>query len=543
MFQANPTLHAVERHAVDYDPTQNGVTFRDFDGDALQYSVTISDPNNDLRVAGQRIVGTPMHVDENPIVTITASDGHGGTISDSFQIIVAANAKPWVSRPNRVLFTHPGEHVDYDLTQAGTTFADANGDALSYSTVVKGAPPGLSLIGDRVVGSMSAVGFAAFEITASDGYGGTVVDKFGVAIAAPEPGRPILPSTIYSYADDEQPLPYNFRLSLQAFAPFWDTTTGSFGGPDAPSNAGATLGRVLFYDKRLSITNTHSCSSCHQQAHNFASPERFNTGVLGVPLPRNSMSLANARYNLAGRYFIDERVQYLEGLVLRPIEEQTELGMPLPMLVDKLAATDFYPPLFALAFGTPEITPERIRHALVQFVRSLISYRSRYDQVFNPMDSGHPLDPATVFTPAEDRGAHLFTSFYTPTEQLQPGACFQCHRTHVQLMDRPSNDGLDVQSADPGNEGKFRTASLRNIAVSGPYMHDGRFATLREVIEHYDHGIQDSPQLSPELREIPDGLALRLNLSESDKDALEAFLNTLTDTAFLSDPRFSNPFP
>src|SRR5206468_3317264 len=136
------------------------------------------------------------------------------------------------------------------------------------------------------------------------------------------------------------------------------------------------------------------------------------------------------------------------------------------------------------------------------------------------------------------RGAQLFTDFY-PSADLLPAACFLCHRTGVQLMDRPSNNGLDVQSADPGKAGKFRAASLRNIAFSAPYMHDGRFATLREVIEHYDHGIQDSPQLSAELRENITGPVVRMNLSESDKDALEAFLNTFTDTSFLTDPRFS----
>ena len=121
--------------------------------------------------------------------------------------------------------------------------------------------------------------------------------------------------------------------------------------------------------------------------------------------------------------------------------------------------------------------------------------------------------------------------------------------TDVQLMDFPSNNGLDVVSADPGGVSgfpvRFRTPSLRNIALSGPYMHDGRFATLREVIDHYDHGIQDAQYLSRFLRqdERVDGAVLRLNLSESDKDALEAFLHTLTDTAFLSDPKFSDPFP
>jgi cytochrome c peroxidase len=434
----------------------------------------------------------------------------------------------------------PGELVNYDPTQAGTTFTDADGDQLSYATVVAVSPPGLSVVGTSVVGSLDSVGSAIFEITASDGYGGTVVDRFGVAAVAPEPGRPTLPATSYSYTDSELPLPSDFRRSFEFFAPFWDTSAPGVGGPGAPTDAGATLGRVLFYDKRLSITNTHSCSSCHQQAHNFAVAERFSIGVLGLPLSRNSMSLTNARYNLGMEYFIDQRVFLLENLVLQPIEEPMELGQPIPMLVEKLAATDFYGPLFTAAFGTPEVTPERIRSALAQFVRSLISFSSRFDQAFHPMNPEDPINPAAVLTLEELRGEELFQNFHNTGGSL-PFACGICHRTGAHLMDIPDNNGLDVVSLDPGKAGRFRTASLRNIAVSGPYMHDGRFATLREVIDHYDHGIQDSPQLSDIIRR--DGNVPQMNLSESDKDALEAFLHTLTDPTFLNDPKFSDPFP
>ena len=535
------TLHATELHPFSYDLTQGGKTFVDPDGDPLQYSVTLASVSGDFHGAGTNVVGVPTHVGTAPTVTIEASDGRGGTVSDTVQIVVNANAKPAVARPNRVLLVQPGQHVDYDPTQGGAAFTDADGDRLSYATVAGVTPPGLSVVGGHVVGSLSSVGFATFEITASDGFGGTVVDKFGVAVPAPEPGRPVLPAVSYSYADAEQPFPWEFRFASERFAPFWDTTAPGNGGVP-PTNAGATLGRVLFYDKRLSVTNTHSCSSCHEQAHNFATPERFPTGILGVPLKRNAMSLANARYNFEMKYFIDQRVFMLENLVLLPIEEQTELGNPLPMLVEKLARTDFYGRLFTAAFGTPEVTPERIRDALSQFVRSLISFRARYDKAFHPMNVDDQVDPASVFTPEELRGLEIFTGVRTTAPAL-PFTCATCHSTTVHLMDAPSNNGLDVQSADSGNAGTFRVASLRNVALSGPYMHDGRFATLREVIEHYDHGIQDSPQLSEHLRENRVDAPLRLNMSESDKDAIEAFLNTLTDTVFLNDPRFSDPFP
>jgi cytochrome c peroxidase len=154
-----------------------------------------------------------------------------------------------------------------------------------------------------------------------------------------------------------------------------------------------------------------------------------------------------------------------------------------------------------------------------------------------------PIDPLTVLTPEEMRGRDLFNNDYIYPGPGLPFACSTCHATNVQLMDVPTNNGLDVLSSDPGRNGRFRAPSLRNIALSAPYMHDGRFATLREVIEHYDHGIQNSPQLSTVLRQNQIGPVLRLNLSAVEKDALEAFLLTLTDTAFLTDPKFSDPFP
>jgi cytochrome c peroxidase len=541
VIAANAPQSAMEGHPFTYDATQNGKTFSDPDGDPLTYSVTISYAYDDFHVQGTSIVGVPTHVGAAPNVTIEASDGRGGTIADTFQVSVLENSKPVVLRPNRVLLTQPGEHVNYDPTQGGAAFTDADGDPLSFTTVAVVAPSGLSVMGGRVVGALLSVGFAAFEITASDGYGGTVVDKFGVAVVGPEPGRPVLPATSYSYADSELPLPAEFRRSFEFFAPFWDTASPRVTESGAPTNAGATLGRVLFYDKRLSVTNTHSCSSCHRQQNNFASSERFDTGVLGVPLSRNSMSLANARFNLEMDYFIDQRVRTLETLVLQPIEEQKELGHPLPMLVEKLSATDFYEPLFAAAFGTSEVTSERIRDALSQFIRSLISYRSRYDQAFLPMNLSDPINPAAVLTAEEMAGREIFETFYTQPRSL-PFTCKMCHQTDLQLMDTPVNNGLDVLSVDPGKAGRFRAASLRNIAFSGPYMHDGRFATLREVIDHYDHGIQDSPQLAAALRLDGTGTVQRLNLTESDKRALEAFLKTLSDTEILNDVRFSDPF-
>jgi cytochrome c peroxidase len=216
-----------------------------------------------------------------------------------------------------------------------------------------------------------------------------------------------------------------------------------------------------------------------------------------------------------------------------PIRDATELANSLPNAISKLAAEDFYPPLFQAAFGTPQITPERVAQALAQFVRALISYRARMDQAY-PDSAGLSFpQQSPLLTPLEDEGLVVFVN----------SRCGSCHNDRVFTTLDTSNNGLDEVQADPGGfEGKFRAASLRNIRSSAPYMHDGRFANLREVIDHYDSGIKMSRNLGFPLRATNQQQPLRLNLTARQKDALEAFLDTFTDDAMLSDPKFSDPF-
>ena len=209
------------------------------------------------------------------------------------------------------------------------------------------------------------------------------------------------------------------------------------------------------------------------------------------------------------------------------------------MVVEKLRATPFYGPLFTAAFGTDEITAERIATAMSQFLRSIVSYRARFDQAYSRMDDPElqpplpPPDPTQFLTPTELRGVELFHS----------SGCDACHHTTTQLVGSQFNTGLELVPIDEGSRnGAFRAASLRNVALTAPYMHDGRFATLREVIEHYDHGVIETEFLSDGLRESRGGPVRRLNLTEQDKVALEAFLLTLTDAALTNDPKFSDPF-
>ena len=521
-------------HPFRYDASQGGETFSDPDGDSLTYTL---EWRGGLESSDGPWLFLPPDVQGNNrlvYVRIIARDGRGGEASHWFWVDLPWNQSPTVQTLNSAVFPSPGEQVSRDLSQGGMTFADLDGDPLTY-TVEMTSPPGrgFSLQGLTAVGSLAPLSVASFKITASDGYGGTTTDAFVVATPAPPPGEPALPATTFVYDDAELPLPWLFRRSFTHFTPFWDT-----GGTQSrpPTNTGATLGRVLFYDKRLSILNTHSCGSCHEQSLGFTTAQRFPSGVLGIPLKRNAMALANTRYNLFEQYFWDLRVGGLERLVLMPIEDPAELGNLLPLLEQKLAATTFYPRLFEAAFGTPEITRERISHALSEFLRSIVTYRSRFDQAFLQLEEppASPPDPAQFLTAPELRGAELFES----------SSCTRCHTTELQTMDGGLNNGLDAVPVDLGaGNGAFRAPSLRNVAVSAPYMHDGRFATLRAVIDHYDHGVVDSPLVSIRLRgENFDGPVRRLNLSEDDKNALEAFLGTLTDTALLADPKFADPF-
>ena len=367
------------------------------------------------------------------------------------------------------------------------------------------------------------------------GGGGTTTAQAAAPAPPPPAGAvPTLPATPFGYTDAAIALPAQFR-SLSA-AP-----TPPGGGPSPPAldntppenpvtNAGATLGRVLFYDKRLSVNDTIACGSCHRQANGFDDPARFSVGFQGGRTPRHSMALANARYYTRGRFFWDERAATLEAQVLQPIQDSVEMGMTLPQLTAKLGAVDFYGPLFTAAFGDPTVTSDRIARALAQFVRSIVSYRSRFDSAFT---NGAP-NFAAVFTPAELQGQQIFTG---------RGRCAQCHTSVAHAGDGLRNNGLDLATIDAGaGNARFKVPSLRNIAVRAPYMHDGRFATLREVIDFYDNGVQPHPNLDPRLVGSG-GTPLRLNLTPVEKDALEAFLRTLTDDALLTDIKFSDPFP
>jgi cytochrome c peroxidase len=311
------------------------------------------------------------------------------------------------------------------------------------------------------------------------------------------------------------------------------------------TDAGATLGRVIFYDKMLSANSTVACASCHHQANSFTDVEKFSKGFENGLTTRNSMSLANARFYQPGAFFWDERAATLEDQVLLPIQHPVEMGMTLDSIEARLGRQAHYKILFRRAFGDESITRVRVSKALSQFIRSMVSYQSRYDDGRAAL--GRPPAPGdrfANFTNDENEGMVLYQQH-----------CAPCHGTDLQIANQARNNGLDMVYTDNGkgditknaaDNGKFKSPSLRNVALTAPYMHDGRFATLIEVVRHYNNGIQNHPNLDPRLRVPPQGQGagqpVRLNLSQQQQDQLVAFLHTLTDNQFITDIKFSDPF-
>jgi len=311
------------------------------------------------------------------------------------------------------------------------------------------------------------------------------------------------------------------------------------------TNEGATLGRVLFYDASLSSNRMTSCAACHLGANSFSDPTVRSIGVFGQLTRRHSMSIINARFYQPGRFFADQRAQTLETQVLMPFVDPVEMGLDLPTLVSIVDDLDYYDPLFTDAFGDDKVTTDRISKSLAQFVRSMVSFNADYDKGRVEVDS--PLDPFPNFSDQQNLGKDLF--FATGPEI---GSCASCHVSEAFILGPQGarNNGLDEQSTVDGGTaettgrledvGAFKVASLRNVELSPPYMHDGRFATLEQVVDHYSTGVQDHDALSPELRG-PDG-PLRRNFSPDESAALVAFLRTLTDREIGTDLRFTNPF-
>lgn len=293
--------------------------------------------------------------------------------------------------------------------------------------------------------------------------------------------------------------------------------------------AGVALGRRLFHDTRLSRHNSQSCASCHDQARAFTDGRASSPGESGQPGRRNAMPLANLAW--AREFFWDGRAGSLRAQVLQPIQDTHEMNETLERVTAKLRDDPSYAGAFQEAFGSPGISSERLSLALEQFLLTLVSQDSKFDRAARKQ---------TELSPQERRGLQLFVTEHDPKRGLRGADCFHCHGGNLFSNQQFLNNGLKPDASDTGrmavtgsesDRGKFKVPSLRNVALTAPYMHDGRFATLEDVIEHYNSGVHRSATLDPNLAKHP---VAGLGLSTEDKAALVAFLKTLTDDNFVS---------
>ncbi len=296
---------------------------------------------------------------------------------------------------------------------------------------------------------------------------------------------------------------------------------------------GIALGKKLFFDRILSANGTQACASCHSPQNAFTDNTPTSDGIDGVFGVRNSMPLFNLAWNYDERFNWDGTALSLERQALEPVENPIELHSNWEEVVDRLQNHPDYPELFQLAFKTTAITKELTTKAIAQFERTLISANSKFDN--------YSLGQATL-TPQELNGLDVFL-------REDKGDCFHCHGNpnnplwtdndfHNNGLDGTFIDlGLGAVTGDPNDNGKFRSPSLRNLAYTAPFMHDGRFETLDDVINHYSEGLQSSSTIDPLMKQINQG---GVQLSDEDKADLKAFLLTLSDPSFINNPDFQN---
>lgn len=325
--------------------------------------------------------------------------------------------------------------------------------------------------------------------------------------------------------DDYLPAPSPLEIAIPANFPPVQYNLSS----NPPTEEGFALGKALFYDGRLSSNGAISCGFCHIQAFAFTHHgHTVSHGVNGGQGFRNAQPLQNLAF--FKEFTWDGAATHLELQPIIPITSEVEMNETLPNILEKLRNTPHYPTLFARAFGDTDINAERLLKALAQFMVALVSGNSKYDQ--------HLRGEGVSLSPQEAAGLRLFQD-----------KCATCHAGTLLSDQTYRNNGLPLNARFPDEVGrmrvtgrendfyKFRVPSLRNVARSFPYMHDGRFGTLEDVLDFYSHGLQDNGNVDPLLQQGAGSLGIAL--SEEEKENIIAFLNTLTDEEFIQDPRFS----
>ena len=322
-----------------------------------------------------------------------------------------------------------------------------------------------------------------------------------------------------------------------------------------PNGKVATVGRVLFYDTHLSVNNSVACGSCHKQSLAFSDNIAFSTGFENRLTKRNTPPIQNLAAALKSELFWDGRESFLKSMVMKPILNHIEMGIYTEKsLADKINSLTYYADLFKKAFGTTVADDDKIAESLSRFTSSIRSHDSKFETM--DLAGGEP----STLNELEKKGEALFMETYH---------CKSCHNlsdsrgystpidtstttltTNSKASEAFVNIGLDLNYGDngvgdlnkmPEDNGKFKIPNLRNVALTAPYMHDGRFATLDQVLNHYSQNIKPHVNLDPRLKDIS-GKPKNFNIPKQDKEAIIAFLNTLTDFVLISDPKFSNPF-
>ncbi|NND61602.1 MAG: cytochrome-c peroxidase [Flavobacteriaceae bacterium] len=296
---------------------------------------------------------------------------------------------------------------------------------------------------------------------------------------------------------------------------------------------GIALGKKLFFDPILSANNTQACADCHRPENAFTDPRRFSAGIDGTFGTRNSMPLFNLAWNYGEKFFWDGRASSLEEQIFEPVTNPIEMANTWPNAESSLQANNEYPQLFEQAFGTSTIDSTLVTKAIAQFLRTLVSSNSKFDRYLLGEEE---------LTPSELNGLDVFMD-------EARGDCFHCHGNpnnplwgdnifHNNGLDETITDlGLGGFTGDPREFGLFKSGSLRNLAYTAPYMHDGRFETLDEVIDHYSEGLVYSETIDPLMKNVAEGGA---QLTEEDKADLKAFLLSLSDPSFINNPDFQN---
>lgn len=337
--------------------------------------------------------------------------------------------------------------------------------------------------------------------------------------------------------------------------PAYITKDNTVGNPI--TDKGATLGRVLFYDKNLSSNNTISCASCHIQANAFGDTEIASTGVNGTTT-RHAMRLINSRFANETKFFWDERAATLETQASEPIKNHIEMGFSgtngdgsISTLIAKLQGIGYYKELFKYVYGSEEITENKLQLALAQFVRSIQSFDSKYDAGRAAVQNDN--QAFSNFTAQENQGKNLFLAppvFDANGIRTSGGlGCAGCHAPpEFDIDPNTKNNGvIGILNGTGIDISNTKAPSLRDLVKSdgtpnGPMMHTGNFTTLQNVIGHYGN-INIAPRntnLDPRL--TPNGFGQQLNLTATEVNALIAFIKTLTGTNVYTDPKWSSPF-